>query len=78
MSVSPVNNHPFCLFNPQEDAQILKKIMAFLAVISARSSAPWQPKHLHEFGGDIAEFRVVKVRPSNSATNCYRQNGTRR
>ena len=31
---SPVNDHPFCLFNPQEDAQILEKSMAFLAVIS--------------------------------------------
>ncbi len=34
---SPVNDHPFCLFNPQEDAQILEKSMAFLAVISAPS-----------------------------------------
>lgn len=23
---SPVNDHPFCLFNPQEDAQILEKV----------------------------------------------------
>lgn len=23
---SPVNDHPFCLFNPQEDAQILKRV----------------------------------------------------
>lgn len=34
---SPVNDHPFCLFNPQEDARILEKSMAFLAVISAPS-----------------------------------------
>ncbi|STR39894.1 Serine protein kinase (prkA protein) [Klebsiella michiganensis] len=25
VSAGPVNDHPLCLFNPQEDAQILEK-----------------------------------------------------
>ncbi len=39
--------------------------------------SPWAAKRLHEFGGDITKFRVVKGLAVNSATNCYRQNGTR-
>lgn len=34
---SPVNDHPLCLFNPQEDAQILDKEYGIPAAISARS-----------------------------------------
>ena len=34
---SPVNDHPLCLFNPQEDAQILEKSLAFRIAISVRS-----------------------------------------
>ncbi|XNM48908.1 hypothetical protein ACLK17_08695 [Escherichia coli] len=37
--------------------------MAFLAVIGTIMS-PWAAKRLHEFGGDITKFRVVKVWPS--------------
>ncbi len=33
---SPVNDHPLCLFNPQEDAQILEKSTVFRAAISVR------------------------------------------
>ncbi len=73
---SPVNDHPFCLFNPQEDAQILEKSMAFLAVISAPSCRR---------GRQNAYMNLVAISLSsgseglavNFATNCYRQNGTR-
>lgn len=34
---SPVNDHPLCLFNPQEDAQIPEKSMGSHVVISVRS-----------------------------------------
>lgn len=37
---SPVNDHPLCLFNPQEDAQILEKSMGSHVVISVRSCRP--------------------------------------
>ncbi len=49
-------------FNSQEDAQILEKEYGiprrYLGTIMSSVAA----KRLHEFGGDITKFRVVKVR----------------
>ncbi|XNM44633.1 hypothetical protein ACLK10_09895 [Escherichia coli] len=61
---SPVNNHPFCLFDPQEDAQILEKEYGIPRRYLGAVMSPWAAKRLHEFGGDITKFRVVKVWPS--------------
>ncbi|MFW4096290.1 PrkA family serine protein kinase [Salmonella enterica] len=61
---SPVNDHPLCLFNPQEDAQILEKEYGIPRRYLGTIMSPWAAKHLHEFGGDITKFRVVKVWPS--------------
>lgn len=61
---SPVNDHPLCLFNPQEDAQILQKEYGVPTRYLGTIMSPWAAKRLHEFGGDITKFRVVKVWPS--------------
>ncbi|EFP4096017.1 protein kinase YeaG, partial [Shigella flexneri] len=61
---SPVNDHPFCLFNPQEDAQILEKEYGIPRRYLGTIMSPWAAKRLHEFGGDITKLRVVKVWPS--------------
>ena len=61
---SPVNDHPLCLFNPQEDAQILDKEYGIPRRYLGTIMSPWAAKRLHEFGGDITKFRVVKVWPS--------------
>jgi hypothetical protein len=61
---SPVNDHPLCLFNPQEDAQILDKEFGIPHRYLGTIMSPWAAKRLHEFGGDITKFRVVKVWPS--------------
>ena len=61
---SPVNDHPLCLFNPQEDAQILDKEFGIPRRYLGTIMSPWAAKRLHEFGGDITKFRVVKVWPS--------------
>ncbi|EJB5400950.1 PrkA family serine protein kinase [Salmonella enterica] len=61
---SPVNDHPLCLFNPQEDAQILEKEYGTPRRYLGTIMSPWAAKRLHEFGGDITKFRVVKVWPS--------------
>lgn len=61
---SPVNDHPLCLFNPQEDAQILEKEFGIPHRYLGTIMSPWAAKRLHEFGGDITKFRVVKVWPS--------------
>ncbi|MFQ0975261.1 PrkA family serine protein kinase [Vibrio campbellii] len=61
---SPVNDHPFCLFNPTEDGEILKKEYGIEHRSLRSIMSPWAAKRLHEFGGDITKFKVLKVRPS--------------
>ena len=61
---SPVNDHPLCLFNPQEDAAILEKEYAIPRRYLGTIMSPWAAKRLQEFGGDITKFKVVKVWPS--------------
>ncbi|HDM8158007.1 TPA: PrkA family serine protein kinase [Vibrio harveyi] len=61
---SPVNDHPFCLFNPTEDGEILKKEYGIEHRYLRSIMSPWAAKRLHEFGGDITKFKVMKVRPS--------------
>ncbi|WP_375750334.1 PrkA family serine protein kinase [Vibrio sp. HN007] len=61
---SPVNDHPFCLFDIGEDASVLKKEYGIEKRYLRSIMSPWAAKRLHEFGGDITKFKVVKVRPS--------------
>ncbi|MGL4936519.1 PrkA family serine protein kinase [Shewanella sp.] len=61
---SPVNDHPFCLFDVEEDGQLLKEEFNIPSRYLKTIMSPWAVKRLHEFGGDIAKFRVVKVFPS--------------
>ncbi len=48
----------------QEDAQILEKEYGIPRRYLGTIMSPWAAKRLHEFGGDITKFRVVKVWPS--------------
>ncbi|MCL1145910.1 PrkA family serine protein kinase [Shewanella sp. 10N.261.52.F9] len=61
---SPVNDHPFCLFNLDEDGDILKQEYNIPDRYLKTIMSPWAVKRLHEFGGDISKFKVVKVYPS--------------
>ncbi|WP_394239817.1 PrkA family serine protein kinase [Vibrio astriarenae] len=61
---SPVNDHPFCLFDAGEDGQLLKEEYGVEKRYLRSIMSPWAAKRLHEFGGDITKFKVVKVRPS--------------
>ncbi|WP_220775175.1 PrkA family serine protein kinase, partial [Shewanella glacialipiscicola] len=61
---SPVNDHPFSLFDLEEDGQLLKDEFNIPNRYLKTIMSPWAVKRLHEFGGDIAKFRVVKVFPS--------------
>ncbi|MCK8045495.1 MULTISPECIES: PrkA family serine protein kinase [Shewanella] len=61
---SPVNDHPFCLFNVDEDGDILKGEYNIPERYLKTIMSPWAVKRLHEFGGDISKFKVVKVYPS--------------
>ncbi|NMH63793.1 PrkA family serine protein kinase [Shewanella salipaludis] len=61
---SPVNDHPFCLFDLTEDGQLLKEEYKIPERYLKTIMSPWAVKRLHDFGGDISRFRVVKVFPS--------------
>ncbi|WP_158174871.1 PrkA family serine protein kinase [Grimontia hollisae] len=61
---SPVNDHPFCLFDAAEDGALLESEYGVPQRYLRSIMSPWAAKRLHEFGGDISKFKVVKVRPS--------------
>ncbi|WP_372964430.1 PrkA family serine protein kinase [Marinobacter sp.] len=61
---SPVNESPLGLFDPDEDGPILKEEYGIPGRYLKNIMSPWAVKRLHEFGGDISQFRVVKRYPS--------------
>ncbi len=61
---SPVNDSPLCLFDINEDSEILQKEYGIPTRYLGNIVSPWAAKRLHEYGGDISQFKVVKVRPS--------------
>jgi serine protein kinase len=61
---SPIHESPLGLFNPEEDAQILEEDYGIPSRYLRGIMSPWAVKRLHEFGGDITKFKVVKVYPS--------------
>ncbi len=61
---SPVNDHPFCLFDVSEDGELLQREYGIEKRYLRSIMSPWAAKRLHDFGGDISKFKVVKVRPS--------------
>ena len=61
---SPVNESPLGQFNPEEDGQILEEEYGIERRYLRSIMSPWAVKRLHEFGGDISQFRVVKRYPS--------------
>ncbi|WP_119968569.1 PrkA family serine protein kinase [Shewanella japonica] len=61
---SPVNDSPLCLFDAEEDGELLNKEYNIPTRYIKTIMSPWAVKRLHEFGGDITKFKVVKVYPS--------------
>jgi len=61
---SPVNESPLGLFDPDEDGPILEEQYGIPGRYLKNIMSPWAVKRLHEFGGDISQFRVVKRYPS--------------
>ncbi|MEJ2653446.1 MAG: PrkA family serine protein kinase [Gammaproteobacteria bacterium] len=61
---SPVNESPLGLFSPEEDAAILEEDYGIPRRYLKGIMSPWAVKRLHEFGGDISKFKVVKLCPS--------------
>ncbi|MEM7219384.1 MAG: PrkA family serine protein kinase [Pseudomonadota bacterium] len=63
---SPVNESPLGLFDPEEDATILEEDYGIPSRYLRGRMSPWAAKRLREYGGDISQFRVVKMYPSMS------------
>ncbi len=61
---SPVFESPLGLFNPQEDGRILAEEYGIPQRYLRGIISPWAVKRLHEYGGDITKFKVVKLYPS--------------
>ena len=62
---SPVFESPLGLFDPRaRTAPSSKRITASRGATCQTIMSPWAVKRLHEFDGDISQFRVVKLYPS--------------
>jgi serine protein kinase len=61
---SPVFESPLGLFNREEDGHILEEEYGIPQRYLKSVMSPWAVKRLHEYHGDISQFRVVKVYPS--------------
>ncbi|MGI1671608.1 MAG: PrkA family serine protein kinase [Neptuniibacter sp.] len=61
---SPVFESPLGLFKPEEDAAILEEEYGIPRRYVKGIMSPWAAKRLHEYGGDLSKFKVVKLYPS--------------
>ena len=61
---SPVNDSPLSLFSPDEDGDILEQEYGIARRYLGKVLSPWAVKRLHEYNGDITQFRVIKRWPS--------------
>ncbi|MEE4376670.1 MAG: PrkA family serine protein kinase [Candidatus Competibacteraceae bacterium] len=61
---SPVFESPLSLFSPEEDGPILEEDYGIPRRYLKNIMSPWAVKRLHEFNGDITQFKVVKHYPS--------------
>lgn len=61
---SPVYDSPLCLFDVNEDGTILEQEYGIPKRYLKTIMSPWASKRLHEFNGDISQFKIVKKYPS--------------
>ena len=61
---SPVFESPLGLFDANEDAEILEQDYGIPRRYLNKIMSPWAVKRLNEYGGDITQFKVVKLQPS--------------
>ena len=63
---SPVFDSPLSLFDYREDAGLLLERYGIPERCLGYVLSPWAVKRLHEYNGDINQFRIVKIKPSRS------------
>ncbi len=62
--LSPVFESPLGLFDPERMGPVLEDRYGIPRRRLTGLMSPWSVKRLDEFGGDLSQFRVVKLRPS--------------
>ncbi|GAB1269815.1 PrkA family serine protein kinase [Aurantivibrio infirmus] len=61
---SPVFESPLGVFDPEEDGAILEEDFGIPRRYINQIMSPWAVKRLHEYNGDISQFKVVRIFPS--------------
>jgi serine protein kinase len=61
---SPIFESPLSLFDPEEDGPILEEDYGIPNRYLRNIMSPWAVKRLHEYNGDITQFKVIKLKPS--------------
>ncbi len=61
---SPINESPLGLFSREEDGAILEEDYGIPKRYLSGIMSPWAVKRLHEFNGDITQFKVVRLKPA--------------
>lgn len=64
LRISPVFESPLALFDPVEDAELLKQSGIPAARAGTTVLSGWALQKLEEFDGDISKFKVVKLWPN--------------
>lgn len=61
---SPVFESPLSPFNYEEDGPLLEEKFGIPRRCVRTIMSPWAVKRLHEFNGDLSQFKVIKLKPS--------------
>ena len=61
---SPINESPLGLFHPERDGPALYDEYGIPARVLGGIASPWAVKRLDEYGGDLSQFKVVRLQPS--------------
>ena len=67
---SPIFESPLGLFDPERHAPLLEEKYGIPRRRITGLMSPWAVKRLDEFGGDISQFKVVRMMPSKLRQVC--------
>ena len=68
--ISPIYESPLGLFDPEQHGDLLEDKYGILKRRITGLMSPWAVKRLDEFGGDISQFKVVRLMPSKLRQVC--------
>ncbi len=68
--ISPIFESPLGLFDPEQHGALLEEKYGIPQRRITGLMSPWAVKRLDEFGGDISQFKVVRMMPSKLRQVC--------